>query len=323
MTNISHSALVLENSVVVTVDGTPRSVNDSHVAYAQIREAVRTKDWDSIPTLLDTKAAVKTYVNAMPSGKVVVDEEAGRLVVRFDNEVINNSVTSRIVAMMREDFDATPMIMFLENLMENPDYRAANDLLDWLEAGNMPITEDGYILGYKNVNKDFTDMRTGTMDNSPGKVVEMRRNACNPNPDETCSSGLHFCAQSYLGSYGGDNGKTVIVKIHPRDVVAFPRDYNLAKGRCCRYEVVGEHTKGVANTAFKSEVVDQEWKGNVSTETIDSTRESILDEIGRGSVVSIEEAMTYFDCTRSALRRRCVRGHSARWAGHNKVELLS
>jgi hypothetical protein len=41
-----------------------------------------------------------------------------------------------------------------------------------------------------------------------------------------------------LSSFGGD--RTVIVKINPADVVSIPSDYNDAKGRACRYEVVGE-----------------------------------------------------------------------------------
>jgi hypothetical protein len=32
----------------------------------------------------------------------------------------------------------------------------------------------------------------------------------------------------------------MILKINPRDVVSIPVDYNDSKGRCCRYEVIGE-----------------------------------------------------------------------------------
>ena len=32
----------------------------------------------------------------------------------------------------------------------------------------------------------------------------------------------------------------MILKINPRDVVSIPTDYNDSKGRCCRYEVIGE-----------------------------------------------------------------------------------
>jgi hypothetical protein len=76
------------------------------------------------------------------------------------------------------------------------------------------------------------------MDNSVGKIVEMERNEVDDNKDNTCSSGLHFCSESYLKSFGGS--RTVIVKINPRDVVSIPTEYDNAKGRACRYEVVGE-----------------------------------------------------------------------------------
>jgi hypothetical protein len=74
--------------------------------------------------------------------------------------------------------------------------------------------------------------------NAPGCVVEMERNAVDDNKDQTCSTGLHFCGMSYLSHFGGE--RTVIVKINPRDVVSIPSDYNDAKGRACRYEVIGE-----------------------------------------------------------------------------------
>jgi hypothetical protein len=74
--------------------------------------------------------------------------------------------------------------------------------------------------------------------NAPGCILEMERNQVDDNKDQTCSTGLHFCGMSYLSCFGGE--RTVIVKINPRDVVSIPSDYNEAKGRACRYEVVGE-----------------------------------------------------------------------------------
>jgi hypothetical protein len=66
----------------------------------------------------------------------------------------------------------------------------------------------------------------------------MERNKVDDNQNNTCSSGLHFCSENYLRSFGGD--RTVIVKINPRDVVSIPTDYDNSKGRACRYEVIGE-----------------------------------------------------------------------------------
>ncbi|CAM6053339.1 unnamed protein product [Sphagnum tenellum] len=65
---------------------------------------------------------------------------------------------------------------------------------------------------------------------------------------------------SYLPSYGSSDGNTiVIVKIDPADVVSVPVDYNCAKMRICRYEVLSAYegsdkddllgTKAVFNTS--------------------------------------------------------------------------
>jgi hypothetical protein len=78
------------------------------------------------------------------------------------------------------------------------------------------------------------------MNNAPGQVLEMERNEVDDDQNRTCSTGLHFCSESYLSCFGDSTSRTVIVKINPRDVVSIPNDYNNAKGRACRYEVVGE-----------------------------------------------------------------------------------
>ena len=64
------------------------------------------------------------------------------------------------------------------------------------------------------------------------------RSQVNDNPNQTCSTGLHFCSQNYLGHFSG--ARVMILKINPRDVVSIPTDYDFSKGRCCRYEVIGE-----------------------------------------------------------------------------------
>ena len=71
----------------------------------------------------------------------------------------------------------------------------------------------------------------------------MRRNQVDEDKDRTCSYGLHFCSIAYLPHFlDSKDGKTMILKINPKDVVAIPADYNNTKGRTCRYEVVGEYT---------------------------------------------------------------------------------
>lgn len=81
------------------------------------------------------------------------------------------------------------------------------------------------------------------MVNSPGNTVSMPRYQVDSNRYNTCSVGLHFCSREYLPAFGcGDGEKVVLVKVNPADVVSIPVDYNNAKGRTWKYEVVSEVT---------------------------------------------------------------------------------
>lgn len=94
------------------------------------------------------------------------------------------------------------------------------------------------------VSGDYKDLYTGTMDNSVGATVKMRRNEVDEEKTNTCSQGLHFAAKHYVvnGSYGSRShgNRLVAVKVNPRDVVAIPVDYNNAKGRACEYYILKE-----------------------------------------------------------------------------------
>ena len=162
-------------------------------------------------------------------------------VVTFKGQALDNSITTRMLTMLDEGFDLVPMAIFLENLMSNPSYRAVTELYSFLEKGGMPITPDGHFMAYKAVRANYMDIHSGTFDNSIGKVCEMPRNAVDDDKNRTCSAGLHFCSFEYLPHFAHANGHVVLVKINPRDVVSIPADYNDTKGRCARYEVVGEY----------------------------------------------------------------------------------
>ena len=226
--------IVGKNFITAMVNGSTQTINEQHPNYAKIRNAVKTKDMDAVESLINISNSVANYA----VGKVRVD--AGR--VFYGTLEVHGVVVDRILDMMREGFDAAPMLNFLDNLMKNPSKRAVDELYLFLEQTSLPITEDGHFLAYKKVKDDYKDFYTGTMDNSIGKVLEMPRNSVDDERSRTCSQGLHFCSLSYLPHYYGNQGHVMIVKINPADVVSIPSDYNNAKGRTCRYEVIGEHT---------------------------------------------------------------------------------
>ena len=138
--------------------------------------------------------------------------------------------------------------------MQNPSKRAVDELFDFMDAGEMPITEDGHFLAYKNVRSTYMDIHSGTFRNQIGDVCEMPRNRVCDNKDQTCSAGLHFCSINYLPNFAdSDGGKTMIVKINPKDLVSVPTDYANTKGRCCRYEVVAEYKEDWRSKIQKGE----------------------------------------------------------------------
>lgn len=183
-------------------------------------------------------------------------------IVTFKGDPMHNTLTKKMLQMLEEGFDLGPMGRFMQNLMQNPSKRAVDELYGFLEKGELPITPDGHFLAYKAVRRDFKDIHSGTFDNSVGKICEMPRNKVDDDKNRTCSSGLHFCSVEYLKHFANRDGHVMIIKINPADVVSIPADYNDTKGRCAKYQVIGEYKDFDFSTpdrpAWDTPVVDDE-----------------------------------------------------------------
>ena len=228
------------------IDGKSHTVSkDTHIAYGKIVEALKNQEWDEIRDLVSPKSVFTNF----GSGNVTIDGNK----LLWKGQPFHNALVTRMIEMYQDGFPIEPMVLFMENLMQNPSKRSVDQVYGFLEKNKLPITEDGYFLAFKRVRNDYLDIHSGTIDNSVGQVVEMDRNMVDDDPNSHCSTGLHFCSESYLGSFGSASQPVMILKINPADVVSIPTDYNGAKGRCMRYEVVGE-VKGDASQAFSSVV---------------------------------------------------------------------
>lgn len=250
---MAYPYLIQGSNIVVVIGNKSHTISKTNITYQKVLDAIKTEDWDSLPDIIEPKKVVLNY----GQGNVSIQGET----LFWKGKELNTGLSVRMIEMLQEGFPIEPMVNFMENLYKNPSKRAVTELYGFLEKGNLPITPDGYFLAYKKVRADYTDCHTGKFDNSVGQVVEMERHDVDDNKDNTCSSGLHFCSMSYLSSFGGE--RTVIVKINPADVVSIPSDYNDAKGRTCRYEVIGElnvspedaFTRPVQTTAVGSQPV--------------------------------------------------------------------
>lgn len=227
---MSYPYLIQGSNIVVVIGNKSHTISKTHITYNKVLEAIKAQDWAALPDIIEPKKVVLNY----GAGNVSIQGET----LFWKGKELNTGLSVRMIQMLQEGFPIEPMVNFMENLYKNPSKRAVTELYGFLEKNNLPITPDGHFLAYKKVRADYSDVHSGTMDNSIGRVVEMERHDVDDNKDNTCSTGLHFCGMSYLSCFGGE--RTVIVKINPADVVSIPSDYNDAKGRACRYEVIGE-----------------------------------------------------------------------------------
>jgi hypothetical protein len=227
---MSFPFLIQGSNVVVVIDNKPHTISKTHITYQKVVDAIKAEDWDAVRDVIDPKKVVLNY----GQGNIEVQGEK----LFWKGTEMHGAIVKRMVQMLQDGFPINPLVLFMENMMQNPSYRSVNELYGFLEKNNLPITPDGHFLAYKKVRDDYMDVYSGKFDNSVGQIVEMERNQVNDDANQTCSAGLHFCSEGYLGHFGG--ARVMILKINPRDVVSIPTDYDNSKGRACRYEVVGE-----------------------------------------------------------------------------------
>lgn len=223
-------------NVTVFQDGEQFTIDKTHVNYSKVVDKLKKKQFDGLKDLLDVK---KSIVSAT-SGKVEIKDG----VVFYAGEAVHNYVATAILNFLRDGFDVKPLMLFLENLMQNPSKKSVDNLFRFLETNKHPITDDGCFIAYKRVASNYKDLYKGKFDNTPGKVVSMPRNEVEDDPNQTCAAGLHVANVDYaMNHYNSGTGRLVVCKVNPKDVVSVPTDYNNAKMRVCEYLVLEDYTK--------------------------------------------------------------------------------
>lgn len=225
------SYILSETAATIFLDK-PVTVSRAFFDWDRLIAALKALDEDTVRDCLTEKTLPDSYLSS--------DIQITHNTVYYHGTPIDNSLTRRMIQMAREGFAIDPMLQFLKNLMENPSNRAINELYTFLGQCNLPITADGCFIAYKNINQDWTDIYTATINNAVGQTVSMPRGLVDDNSDYACSHGLHVCSLSYLPSYPGF--RTVAVKVNPKNVVSIPKDHGFTKMRVCEYQVIQELT---------------------------------------------------------------------------------
>lgn len=259
------SVIITDNAVTVDYEEeiytTRRGVRNFSNVMNILREWNTDSEYeeeDFIDDLLDAfsvNVVVDTENYLAKSGQNQITFVNGNVMYR--GEALEGTIVKRIKALAAARLPIDNLLRFMENLYQNPSFASIKQLYGFLEAHNMPISEDGCFIAYKVINGDWTDCHTHSIDNSIGKTISMPRHKVEDNPNKTCSSGLHVCAYPYAKNFFFSAGRLLVaVKVNPRDVVSVPTDYNNAKMRVCAYTVDRLLEKGVEEDVLTGRIYD-------------------------------------------------------------------
>lgn len=230
-----------ENNIIFVLEGKAYNINFEDKNYSEIVTCLRDKDFDKIENFLLTPNKIEKY----SKGNLELKNNS----IYYKGRILENYLVEKILFFLEEEVDVYPLLNFLEKLMQNPSNRSVTDLFLFLEAGRLPIANDGDFYGYKAVRPDYLDIYSSTLDNSIGQILKMERNEVEDNSSISCSTGLHVGTLSYVKGYGGTNSQKIIVKVNPKDVVSVPSSEQ-EKLRCCRYEVVSNFDEKLPETIY-------------------------------------------------------------------------
>lgn len=234
VTTLTLNYTITDRALFAVVNGNPFSLTSDHAKFAEIRDTLTAREEltqeriDKIEAMFNSALAASRYL----AGNVKLDGN----ILTFAGHEVHGVVVDRIMAFRDAGLPFEPLIEFMKRLYRNPSKRSIDELYGFLETNKLPITENGFILGYKGVDDDWKDCHTHTVDNRIGAKPRMDRNEVDDNWRLLCSSGYHVGSESYAKGFGA---RTIIVKIDPADVVSVP-DAGW-KMRVCAYEVIAEY----------------------------------------------------------------------------------
>ena len=200
-----------------------------------------------VPEGYDDQGIVMTHViDGVEVQGIFYPSKVAVAVQHEGEEVIIPKVESLEKHALRANAENSPAVRnFLRRIAPVVKERlhSAEDLMDFIKRSELPLTNDGLIIGYKKVNQKangmFVDVHSGKVEQQVGSLVWMDADKVDPSRAKSCSNGLHVANLGYLRSFGGSH--TLIVLVDPADFIAVPHgEFN--KARVCAYLAIGVMT---------------------------------------------------------------------------------
>ncbi len=249
------------NHWTVVIDSQSYQFDHTHPEYDGLVECVKTSDSEAFTELLEVGTVIENWSEGS------FEFKDGFLY--YEDEQVASQPTDRIIQLIKNGWDHKPMLAYLDRLYQNVSNRAVMESYNWCSHKGLPITPDGYLVGYKGVSVysgenttdkmgrplqdgDLVDKYTGkSFRNNVADDCSMNRRRVSDNCNEGCAAGLHVGTYEYASDWAGNGGKVVLVKFDPSDIVSVPTDCEHQKMRVSRYTVIS-----VARDIIEEEVYE-------------------------------------------------------------------
>lgn len=251
---------------------------DAEIPEPVVREPVKKPRYDDIkadlkPMSKDEPIAENETVVAIINGVAIPGVENLKSYIEY--ALIHNSPDA--------------IIAFLTRISKVIDKRGHSipDLMRFLERGDLPLANDGSIIGYKILRKrannvfTYVDCHTSNVHQRVGTFVRVEEALVDKNRNNECSNGLHVARRGYIGSFSGD--VCTIIKMAPEDVIAVPHN-DPNKVRVCGYHIIGELSDHVYNVLRANRPMTSDPEAaELLANAISGNHIGILEEVWIGS----------------------------------------
>jgi len=228
--------------------------------------------------------------NTVVKAEKVIEETEGFDIqgeeIFYKGEKLPKAFSDKVLSIIADGLPLEHFERFWANLEQNPSSKSIEELTQFLDYKELPITEDGCFLAYKGVQSDYfsshgnteTKVIQGTVNssgqilNSVGSVIEVRRRDVDDDRNKHCSKGLHCGSLEYARGFAS---RLVVVKVNPADVVSVPSDYDCQKCRVSKYEVVADFVEEIT-----ASVVDEAGSDTIATNDA-KVRNEFIDRVER------------------------------------------
>lgn len=233
-------ATTIYNGTYGEIPDTPTEVEPEVKA---IIESPETREETLQEIVANAKPVTGLVFNTGVAEKELGEHETVIAVVDNNHVIANAENLHAQVSHANKLGDPTAFENFARLVAAVPRQHSMEDLVAFVGKLDLPLTKEGYVLAYKNLNASseenvYVDPFTNRVRQWVGSRVCMNEKLVDPNRGQDCSNGLHIASRSYLGGYNGSGG-TFLVRIKPSDVIAVPK-YNTNKMRVCAYEIMGK-----------------------------------------------------------------------------------